>query len=93
MNSLLTEEATGAMRAKALIIGRQFYQGTLNDAKGHPGLIDFLVTARTMVDSRTGAKIDQTVEANGTTAYCENVWFIRGRKVFIGCSAMAAAST
>ena len=77
MASLLTEEAQGSLRAKALVLGRQFYQGTLNDAKGCPGLIDFLVTARTMVDSRTGAKIDQTIEANGTTAYCENVWFVK----------------
>lgn len=75
---IMTEEAVGAMRAKALILGRQFYQGTLNDPLGCPGLIDFLTTARTQVDSRTGKKIDQAVDAGGTTAgACEIVWFIK----------------
>lgn len=75
---IMTEEAVGAMRAKALVVGKQFYQGTLNDPLGTPGLIDFLTTARTQVDSRTGKKIDQVVDAGGTTAgACETVWFIK----------------
>lgn len=78
MGRILTDEATGAMRAKALQLGKQFYQGTLNDPKGCPGLIDFLTTSRTQVDSRTGLKIDQIVDAGGTTAgNCEIVWFIK----------------
>lgn len=78
MGQILTEEATGAMRAKALQLGKQFYQGTLNDPNGCPGLIDFLTTARTQVDSRTGLKINQTVDAGGTTAgACQVVWFIK----------------
>lgn len=70
--------ATAGVRQKALRIGRQFYQGSLNDPKGPPGLIDFLTTARTQVDSRTGLKIDQAVDAGGTIAgQCEIVWFIK----------------
>lgn len=75
---IMTEEAVGAMRAKALVVGKQFYQGTLNDPLGCPGLIDFLTTARTQVDSRTGAKIDQTVDAGGSSVgSCQIIWFIK----------------
>ena len=75
---IITEETVGAMRAKALVVGKQFYQGTLNDPLGCPGLIDFLTTARTQVDSRTGKKIDQTIDAGGTTVgACEIIWFIK----------------
>lgn len=75
---IMTDEATGAMRAKALVLGKQFYQGTLNDPLGCPGLIDFLTTARTQVDSRTGKKINQAVDAGGTASgKCQTVWFIK----------------
>ncbi len=70
--------ATSGVRQKALLCGRQFYLGSLNDADGPPGLIDFLTTARTQVDSRTGLKIDQVIDAGGTTAgACETIWFIK----------------
>ena len=70
--------ATANARQKAIRIGRQFYQGSLNDAKGPPGLIDFLTTSRTQVDSRTGKKIDQAIDAGGSTsAACEIIWFIK----------------
>ena len=70
--------ATAGMRQKAIRVGKQFYQGSLNDPKGPPGLIDFLTTSRTQVDSRTGKKIDQTIDAGGTTAAsCEVIWFIK----------------
>jgi hypothetical protein len=66
-----------AIRQKALDLGRQFYLGTLNDPLGHVGLQDFLYMQRTQVDSRTGLKIDQVVDAGGTTAgHCETMWFI-----------------
>ena len=78
MGQILIDEATGSMRAKALQLGKQFYQGSLNDPNGCPGLIDFLTTSRTMVDSRTGKKIDQTIDAGGTTVgSCEIIWFIK----------------
>lgn len=70
--------ATAGVRQKALFCGRQFYTGSLNDPDGPPGLIDFLTTARTQVDSRTGKKIDQVIDAGGTTAgSCETIWFIK----------------
>lgn len=76
--SVFTTFATAAMRQKALDLGKQFYQGTVNDPNGPPGLIDFLTTARTMVDSRTGLKIDQAVNAGGTTAGSQTIiWFIK----------------
>ena len=70
--------ATSGARQKALSLGKQFYLGSLNDAGGPPGLMDFLTTARTQVDSRTGLKIDQVIDAGGTTAgKCETIWFIK----------------
>lgn len=75
---VFTTFATSGVRQKALTLGRQFYQGSLNDPLGPPGLVDFLYTQRTQVDSRTGRKIDQVVDAGGTTAgQCETIWFIK----------------
>ena len=75
---VFTTHATAAVRQKALTLGRQFYEGSLNDPLGPPGLADFLFTQRTQVDSRTGLKIDQVIDAGGTTAgQCETVWFIK----------------
>ena len=70
--------ATAAMRQKALILGKQFYLGSAVDPDGPPGLIDFLAVQRTQIDSRTGLKIDQVVDAGGTAAgKCQTVWFIK----------------
>lgn len=70
--------ATSGARQKALELGKQFYTGSLNDPLGPPGLIDFLTTQRTQVDSRTGLKIDQVIDAGGTIAnQCEIIWFIK----------------
>lgn len=70
--------ASSGARQKALDLGRQFYNGSLNDPLGPPGLIDFLTTQRTQVDSRTGLKIDQVIDAGGTVAgHCETIWFIK----------------
>ncbi len=70
--------ATAAARQKALRIGKQFYLGSANDPQGPPGLIDFLAIQRTQVDSRTGLKIDQVIDAGGNAAgKCEIVWFIK----------------
>ena len=57
-------------------LGRQFYLGSLNDPLGCPGMVDFLYTQRTQLDSRTGLKIDQVVDAGGNSANCETAWFI-----------------
>ena len=74
----MSQEIVSSMRAKALYLGKQIYQGTLNDPLGFPGMIDFFTTARTQVDSRTGKKIDQYVEGGATTAgACQNVWFVK----------------
>ena len=70
--------ATANMRQKAIDLGKQFYQGSLNDPLGPPGMIDFLTTSRLQVDSRTGKKINQIVDAGGTTAgSCEIIWFLK----------------
>ena len=63
LGTLQSDEAIGAMRAKAITLGTQFYKGTAADAKGHPGLTDFLNTS-------------QVVDAGGTSTGCERVWFI-----------------
>lgn len=75
---IFTTFSTSGVRQKALDLGRQFYQGSLNDPLGPPGLQDFLFTQRTQVDSRTGLKINQVVDALGVTnGQCEIVWFIK----------------
>lgn len=75
---IFTTFATSGVRQKALDLGKQFYQGSLNDPLGCPGLADYLYTQRTQVDSRTGSKINQAVDAGGTTAgQCETIWFIK----------------
>lgn len=75
---VLTTHATAAMRQKAIYIGRQFYLGSAQDQNGPPGCFDFLYTQRTQVDSRTGKKINQYVEAGGNIAGgCEMVWFLK----------------
>ncbi len=77
-NMIFERFATAAMRQKALKIGKQFYLGSANDPNGPMGLIDFLALQRTQVDSRTGLKIDQVIDAGGTTANsCEIIWFIK----------------
>lgn len=69
---------TAAMRQKAIKIGRQFYGGSSIDPNGPMGLIDFLALQRTQVDSRTGLKINQAINAGGTTnGTAEIVWFIK----------------
>ncbi len=77
-NHIFERFATAAMRQKALKIGRQFYLGSAIDPNGPMGLIDFLALQRTQVDSRTGLKIDQAIDAGGTTAgSCQVMWFIK----------------
>lgn len=76
--SVLEMFATSGARQKALDMSQQFYLGSLADPLGPPGLMDFLVTQRTQVDSRTGLKIDQVIDAGGTAAgKCETIWFIK----------------
>lgn len=74
---MMEANATAAMRQKALKIGKQFYLGSANDIKGPPGLIDFLAVQRTQVDSRTGLKIDQVIDAGGNSNNCVTIWFIK----------------
>ena len=75
---VLEFHATGAMRQKALELGKQFYLGSANDPDGPMGLIDYLAVQRTQPDSRTGLKIDQVVDAGGSAAgKCQTVWFIK----------------
>ena len=77
-NMIFERFAYAAMRQKALKIGKQFYLGSANDPNGPMGLIDFLALQRTQVDTRTGNKIDQVIDAGGTVAgSCETIWFVK----------------
>lgn len=77
-NMIFERFAYAAMRQKALKMGKQFYLGSANDPNGPMGLIDFLAMQRTQVDTRTGNKIDQVIDAGGTSAgNCETIWFIK----------------
>lgn len=59
---VLADEASGIVMSKMIYLGKQFYNGTANDAKGHPGLKDFANTAL-------------TVDATGSsTSY--RAWFV-----------------
>lgn len=75
--SVLADEATGSIRAKAILLGKQFYNGTTTDANGFPGLADFLTTQTSVKDPLTNAAIDQVVDAGGSAAgKCERAWFV-----------------
>ena len=74
--ALQFDEATGAVRAKAIAFGKQFYQGTSNDPNGFTGLIDFLANQANTTDPTTGAAVDQTVTAGGSGSGCERVWMV-----------------
>ena len=77
LGDLQADEAAGAIRAKAIALGSQFYQGTLFDSNGPPGLIDFLTSQLNVIDPLTGAAIDQSVDAGGSAGgKCERAWFI-----------------
>ncbi len=74
---LQADEAIGAVRAKAILLGQQVYNGTLTDPSGFPGLIDFLATQLVETDPLTKVAVDQSVDAGGSAAgKCERVWFI-----------------
>lgn len=62
--SVLADEASGATRDKMIAFGSQLYKGTADDAKGFPGLIDFLDTGSMEVDA----------QGTGGTTY--RAWFI-----------------
>lgn len=62
--SLQFDEASGALRQKAIALGTQFYRGTAADASGFPGLVDFVNSG-------------QIVDAGGSAAgKCERAWFV-----------------
>ncbi len=74
--SLQADEAIGAMRAKAILFGQQFYRGTAVDANGFPGMIDFLNTQLNTPDPRNpGNNMNQVVDAQGSGTG-ERVWFV-----------------
>lgn len=63
--SLQADEAAGAIRNKAIVLGQQFYTGLNDDPNGgFPGLVNFVNAA-------------QVVDAGGSAAgKCEVAWFI-----------------
>jgi hypothetical protein len=74
---LQAEESEGAIRSKAIQLGKQLYAGHAVDPLGFPGLIDYFDTYSTIIDQRTNAAIDLAVTAGGSSATCEIVWYIR----------------
>lgn len=74
--TLQADEAEGALRAKTIALGKQFYQGSLFDPNGPPGLIDFLGTYSLVTDSRTNKPIVNVVDAGGSSANCEIIWYV-----------------
>jgi hypothetical protein len=75
---LQAEEAEGAIRAKAILLGQQIYAGHQIDPLGFPGLIDFYDTySASVIDQRTGSLLNLEVDAGGTSGVCEIVWYIR----------------
>jgi hypothetical protein len=74
---LQAEEAEGAIRAKAIGLGKQLYAGTLNDPLGFPGLLNYIDAFSTVIDSRTGLGIDLAVGAGSTSStLAQIVWYI-----------------
>lgn len=65
LGSLQADEAAGALRNKAIILGQQFYTGLDSDPNGgFPGLINFVNSV-------------QVVDAGGSAAgKCEVAWFV-----------------
>jgi hypothetical protein len=63
--AVMADEAGGAMRQKAIVMGQQFYTGPTDDPSGgFPGLINFVNSA-------------QVIDASGTAGgACEVAWFI-----------------
>lgn len=61
---VLADEASSVTQAQVIAFGKQFYKGTANDAKGFPGLINFLNT-------------NLVVDATGTGGTTYRAWFVR----------------
>jgi len=73
---LQANEAVGAMRAKAIAIGQQFYAGKKFDAKGFDGLVDFLTDHAAAIGA-ANVKNYQIIDAGGTSSTaCEMVWYV-----------------
>ena len=73
---LQAEEAEGAIRAKAIQLGKQLYAGHAIDPLGPPGLIDYFNTFSNIIDQRTNAALNLSVTAGGASATCEICWYI-----------------
>jgi hypothetical protein len=84
LGDLQADEAAGALMHKASLFSQQFYGGRAVDALGFPGLIDLLKMFNGddgkggVLDSRTGKKIVNTIDAGGSGAQAtsECVWYV-----------------
>lgn len=84
LGDLQADEVAGALQNKAILFSQQFYTGTSVDPNGFPGIKSFWLTANGLdgsgglMDSRTGQKIVNYVDANpgSTNPACEAVWYV-----------------
>lgn len=78
LGDLQSDEVAGALQHKAILFSQQFYGGTTIDPQGFPGLIDLLTIYQGVIDTRTGNKIVNYVDAGSTanTATTECVWYV-----------------
>jgi len=77
---LQADEATGAVRQKAINLGQQIW-GTApaqtSGTVGFPGAADMLATQLNVIDPLTSAAINQSVDAGGSNAgTCQRVWYV-----------------
>jgi len=83
IGDLQADEVAGALQQKAIKFSNQFYGGLGTDANGFPGLLDLLKiyngTAtgfQGVIDSRTGKKLVNYIDAGGSSGATECVWYI-----------------
>lgn len=83
IGDLQADEVSGALQDKAIKFSQQFYGGLALNASGFPGLKDLLgiyngTTAgyQGVIDSRTGKKLVNYVNAQGSSGATECVWYV-----------------
>jgi hypothetical protein len=83
MGDLQADEVSGALQDKAIKFSQQFYGGLALNANGFFGLKDYLgiyngtaAGFQGVIDSRTGKKMVNYIDAGGTSGATECIWYI-----------------
>ena len=63
-DAYIADEAMAIMEAAMQLLGQQFFYGRTVDGKGHPGLVDSVISK-------------YTKSAGGTAGQCSSVWFVK----------------